>query len=367
LKCLFAKRQQRMTAETLTAKSHEQSCLIENIRGIQPIKIFSKEGDRISLWVNRYVDFLKSSYKTNFIKALTDNIKECLTGMEFIFIIFIAGLSIIHHQLSLGVVYSFLFYRQQFAESLSLFVDKLYDFKMLSIYQERLDDILHHPVDVNRQAIEASPSDFSLHAANLSYSYRQAGPMLFSNLTLTIHAGECVALTGPSGIGKSTLLKIMMGLLQPTEGQIRLGGISLSDIPRLRQCMASVMQDDCLLHGSLAQNIAFFSSSLSMDRVRHCATLACIDTEIMAMPMKYDTLVGDMGTSLSGGQRQRVLLARALYAEPKILFLDEATSHLDLDNERRVNQSIRSLGITCIMIAHRIDTIKMADRVIALT
>jgi ATP-binding cassette subfamily B protein RaxB len=126
------------------------------------------------------------------------------------------------------------------------------------------------------------------------------------------------------------------------------------------------MQDDQLLSGTIAQNITFFDPSPSMDRIRQCAKLAAIHSDIIAMPMGYGSLVGDMGTTLSGGQKQRILIARALYVEPRILFLDEASSHLDSATERSINNAIKELPITRITIAHRKETIAMADRVIDL-
>src|SRR5690606_32013219 len=142
--------------------------------------------------------------------------------------------------------------------------------------------------------------------------------------------GESVAITGPSGCGKTTLMRIMLGLLRPTNGRVLIDGLDINRNGRpIRNAVTSVMQDDHLFAGSIAQNISFFDEQPSRDRIFQSAALAAIHDEIIAMPMGYETLVGDMGTSLSGGQKQRILLARALYQQPKLLFLDEATSHLD--------------------------------------
>jgi ATP-binding cassette, subfamily B, bacterial CvaB/MchF/RaxB len=161
------------------------------------------------------------------------------------------------------------------------------------------------------------------------------------------------------------LIKIMMGLLKPTSGRVLLNGIEIEHSPA-RSTIAAVMQEDTLLSGSLAENIAFFEPISDQARIRHCAALAGIHDDIERMPMKYSTLVGDMGAALSGGQKQRILLARALYAKPKILFLDEATSHLDSVSEKHAHMSLAELRITRIIVAHRNETLALADVVLTL-
>jgi ATP-binding cassette subfamily B protein RaxB len=160
---------------------------------------------------------------------------------------------------------------------------------------------------------------------------------------------------GPSGGGKTTLIKIMLGLLEPTSGEVLIDGVPLLTIgyKAYREQIGTVMQEDQLLSGSIADNICFFDTSFDSERMIRCAQLAGIHDEIMAMPMTYNSLIGDMGSSLSGGQKQRVLLARALYHQPRILFLDEGTAHLDVDNERRINETLRHLNITRVCVAHR--------------
>jgi ATP-binding cassette subfamily B protein RaxB len=185
-------------------------------------------------------------------------------------------------------------------------------------------------------------------------------------VNLKIEEGESVAIVGPSGCGKTTLLKIILGLLTPTEGEVLVGGVNIQQLGSAhRELIGTVMQEDDLFAGSIADNISFFDAEPDRTRIEECARLAAIHDDILAMPMAYNTLIGDMGTSLSGGQKQRVLLARALYKQPRILALDEATSHLDVTCERSVNESVRALKLTRIIIAHRPETIGMAGRVIS--
>ncbi|WP_246616477.1 ATP-binding cassette domain-containing protein [Thaumasiovibrio subtropicus] len=177
-----------------------------------------------------------------------------------------------------------------------------------------------------------------------------------------------MALVGRSGTGKTTIAKLAMGLYKPTSGVISAFGqdINKTDLNTLRQSVGTVFQDDRLFNGSILQNISFFSQEPDLTWAIECAVRANVHDEISAMPMGYHSLIGEMGSSLSGGQKQRVLLARALYKKPRFLLLDEATSHLDVENEKVVNNTLRNLGITVFQIAHRPETIALADRVIEL-
>lgn len=179
-------------------------------------------------------------------------------------------------------------------------------------------------------------------------------------------AGESVAIVGPSGMGKTTLMKVMSGLLSPTSGNIYINDINVDTIGlnNYRDRIACVLQDDKLFSGTIAENISSFESVKDDKRIVECAILSNIHEEIMKMPMGYETMLSELGGSLSGGQKQRLMIARALYKQPSILFLDEATSHLDLKNEAYINQSISSLKITRIIIAHRESTIASVDRVL---
>jgi ATP-binding cassette subfamily B protein RaxB len=192
--------------------------------------------------------------------------------------------------------------------------------------------------------------------------------MILDNISFTIEAGESVAIVGPSGCGKTTLLNVLLGILPATAGEVFVGGVDIKHCGTdfLRSIVGTVLQDDVLFAGSIADNIHFFDPHANQNWVEQCAEMAAITEEIRSMPMGYQTLVGDMGTVLSGGQKQRILLARALYKRPKILFLDEATSHLDVEKEQIVNRAVKALNVTRVIIAHRPETIASTSRVIVL-
>ncbi|HBV0092549.1 TPA: ATP-binding cassette domain-containing protein, partial [Klebsiella pneumoniae] len=219
------------------------------------------------------------------------------------------------------------------------------------------------------RAVFSQDSGAKLEIKNLSYQYDPFSQPIFSNINITVEPGESVALIGPSGVGKTTLLKVMCGLLSPTSGDVLADNLDITKIGlnNYRLGIACVLQEDRLFSGSLIDNISGFEDNADLDFVMECAKRCNIHDEIMKMPMGYETIVGELGLGISGGQKQRILIARALYRRPSILFMDEATSHLDLKNESVINQSISALSITRIIVAHRPSTIASADRIIDLS
>ena len=266
------------------------------------------------------------------------------------------------------MLFAFMSYKRHLVDKGTHLVEKVLDFRILDLHLERLADIALSPPEPghDRPLAYVRPIGGRIELQNVSFRYAEGEPFVLENLSLTIEAGEYVTIAGPSGGGKTTLVKIMLGLLEPTSGEVLIDGILLPVIGSrvYREQVGVVMQDDQLLSGSIADNICFFDQSFDLTWMTRCAHAAAIHDDIMAMPMAYNTLIGDMGSSLSGGQKQRVLLARALYRRPRILFLDEGTAHLDVETERRINQTLKQLQITRISVAHRPETIKAADRIV---
>jgi ATP-binding cassette subfamily B protein RaxB len=345
------------------------------VRAIQTIKLFQKESERLSQWLNRLSAALEKDLKLASWFVRYDALNAILFGVENLLVIYFAVGAVNAGQMTLGMLYAFIAYKLAFMNSMNALVQFWVDYRMLDVHLERLKDIVHTPTERRFTAEHSGSSsahdallrlEGSVEVRNLGFRYSQQEPFVFRHLSFSIVAGEAVAITGPSGCGKTTLLKCMLGLLEPVEGQIFVDGEDIHKLPRYREQIAAVMQDDQLLNGSIADNIGCFEPKVDLNRVRRCARLAGIETEILAMPMQFNTLVGDLGSTLSGGQKQRVLLARALYRSPRILFMDEATSHLDVAMESHVNGNVAALHITRILVAHRTETVRSAGRKIEL-
>jgi ATP-binding cassette subfamily B protein RaxB len=266
---------------------------------------------------------------------------------------------------------AFIAYKDQFLDRVSNLIDKAVDLTMLKLHAERLADIAltaPEPREPGMTRPDEPRPPVAIEVRNLRFRYSESEPWVLDGVNFRVEPGETVAIVGVSGRGKTTLLKILASLLQPSQGEILIDGEPLAQVgvQHWRSMIAVVMQDDKLFAGSIADNICFFADSPDSRRIEQCARHAAVHDEILAMPMGYNTLIGDMGTVLSGGQKQRVLIARALYRRPSLLLLDEATSHLDVANEQAVSAAIRATRVTRIIAAHRPETIRSTDRVISL-
>ena len=342
---------------------------LETLQGIMPIKSFLKEKVRFNTWKNCYVQSLNADIKVARINVVYSVANQLLFHLEPIVVICMGVSLVLSSQFSVGMLIAFLSYRLMLVNKSASLLQNLVDYKLITIQLDRLSDlVMQEPELINCGVGCTKQMRGELTIEGVSFKYCDNDPNILSNLNVKIRAGEKVAIIGPSGSGKTTLLKIMMGLLVPTSGEVSIDAIPLNEfgLKNFRESTASVMQNDSLLSGSIVENIAFFDESICWDTVYDVAKKACIHDSIMQFKMGYETLVGDMGSTLSGGQKQRLLLARALYKKPKILFLDEATSHLDAANERAINNALKLLGVTQIIIAHRQETIQMADRIIDL-
>ncbi|KDC52739.1 MULTISPECIES: peptidase domain-containing ABC transporter [Pseudoalteromonas] len=360
----------QMSEEVIVNQAKEQSNFMETVRGIQTIKLFGREVQRQSVWHNKYADSLNSGIRVGHLNIGYEAFNKVIFGLENVLVIYFAAMLVMEGDLTVGMLFAFMAYKLQFVDKISSLIEKIIEFKMLSLHFNRLADISLTEKEQNIQGrMSGKKISGNIELKNISYRYSKKEAPIFNKLNLSIKAGESVAIIGPSGCGKTTLAKLMLGLFEPDEGRVEVDGIDIRQfgLGQYRTQIAAVMQDDQLLSGSIADNISFFDPELNMQQVQWAAEIAAIDKDILQMTMGYNTLVGDMGAALSGGQIQRLLLARALYRKPKILFMDEATSNLDTKLEFSVNEAVKTLDVTRIIIAHRPETIASADIVIELS
>jgi len=357
------------TEEQIINSARQQTYFLETLRGIRTIKVFGREDSRKSRWMNLMVDTSNAQVAAERISILFKAANMLIFGLQSVAVVWLGVILVLRGSFSTGMLFAFVAYQEMFKARMIALVDRGYEFRMLSVQAQRLADIvLARPEAVELGEVSSEPQPVAIEVKSLDFRYSEGDPWLLKNINLQIRSGECVAITGPSGAGKSTLLKLMAGLLQPQAGDVVINGHSVcASRAAVLGKVGFVLQDDSLFAGSISSNIAFASDVPDLERVQACARLACLHDEIMAMPMGYETLIGEMGGALSGGQQQRLLLARALYQQPSILILDEATSHLDVPTEQRIATMFSELRITRIFAAHRPDTVAIADRVLALT
>lgn len=356
--------------EQILRSAKQQSHFLESVRGVQSLKLFNRAADRRAAYQNLAADHLNAGIRVQRLHIVFKAVNGFLFGAENVAVIGIGAGLVLQGGFSVGMLFAFVAYKMQFTARIIGLVEKGIELKMLGLHTERVADVaLTSPEDdCPAVGMLRRPQRFDLEVRHLSFRYAEAEPCVLQSVNLFVEQGESVAIVGPSGCGKTTLLKIMLGLLTPASGDVLVGGVPIAHmgVEQYRSVIGTVMQEDQLFAGSIADNICFFDPQPDLEHIHYCACLAAVDHDILAMPMGYHTMIGDMGTALSGGQRQRLLLARALYKKPKILFLDEATSHLDVSREQHVNEAIRQLRLTRVIVAHRPETIASVDRVIAL-
>ncbi|TQI78156.1 ATP-binding cassette subfamily B protein RaxB [Serratia fonticola] len=360
----------QFSEEQIIKSAKANSHFMETLYGISTIKALGINSKRSNYWLNLNVDATNTGIKITRFNMLFGGINTLITTMDQVIILWLGAMMVIENGMTLGMFMAFNAYRGQFSQRASSLIDLAINLRMLSLHNERISDIVFTQAEDEAEAREIFQpgKGVAVDVKELTYQYDALSKPIFADINFSIEAGESVAVVGPSGAGKTTLLKVMCGLLYPTHGRILVDGIDIHKvgINNFRRSIACVLQDDRLFSGSIAENICGFEANQNQELMVACAMYSNIHNEIMQLPMGYESLIGELGTGISGGQKQRLFIARALYRRPSILFMDEATSHLDLENEAMINKAISSLKITRIIVAHRPSTIASADRVIDL-
>jgi ATP-binding cassette subfamily B protein RaxB len=352
----------------LVEAARQQSHFFETARGMQSIKVSGIESQRRSAYLNLLHRTVDREVWLARLDLVFSQSNALVMGLERVVVIWIGASLTLDGTFTVGMLIAYLAYKEQFTQRVATLIDRIMEFRMLRLHGERLADIVMTEPEPAENLAELPMKPPLIQARSLSFRYAEGEPWVVMNCDLDIAAGESVAIAGPSGCGKSTLVKLLLGLLSPASGEIHIDGVPLKQLgaANFRRTAGVVMQDDQLFAGSIGENISLFGDTWDQDRIEEAARRAAVHDDIVAMPMGYHSLIGDMGSSLSGGQRQRILMARALYRRPMVLILDEATSHLDVERERLVNAAVNALELTRIIVAHRPETIASADRVLVM-
>jgi ATP-binding cassette, subfamily B, bacterial CvaB/MchF/RaxB len=372
INCLFRLlvygRYREASEEAIVNEAKQQTHFIETIRGIASVKLLGIGERRRSVWINHFVETMNARLRLQRLDLFFTRANEFLFGGDRVILLILGAKMVIDNRLTLGMLVAFLAYKDQFATRVGNLINSAFHLQTLNVQTERLSDIaLAEPeTKIGLSYLPGGSREgegVRLVAEGLSLRYSETEPWIFRDVDFTVERGQCCAITGASGCGKTSFLKVLMGLLPPIEGAVLVDecDIRTLSVASYRRCVAGVLQNDGLFAGSIAENICGFDDNPNLAEIEECAGRAAIIDDIRRMPMGFETLVGDMGSTLSGGQKQRIVLARALYQKPRILFLDEATSHLDEPTEAAIADALRGLKMTRIIVAHRPATVALAD------
>ncbi len=364
--------QRRLQDSLLHQQAREQTHSIETLRAMHSIRSANGEGQRLASWSVRFTGMLRAGLGLARFNLQTGMLESTVQALLHVAVIYVAATAVLDNPqlFTVGMLFAFLAYKNQFTERADSLVGHVLSCRLLDLHLQRVGDILLAEPDLPSmppQSLPATTTDITVNG--LGFRYGAQDPWVFRNVSCTFPTGRLVAIVGASGSGKTTLMKLLLGLYSPVEGEIRIGGhlLDRASAPPWRNRLGVVLQEDQLISGTIADNIALLTGDLDLERVQNAALLAGIHEEICLMPMGYLSLVGDLGSSLSSGQRQRLLIARALYRQPEVLFLDEGTAHLDPAREADLCDVLAGLPITRIVVAHRPALICKADLILSLS
>ena len=355
--------------ESIAASALESTSFIENVQRHRAIKLLGAEADREDAWGERYVNSLNAGARLGRFGLHVGLAGSAIGNVEGVVMLLLGAHKVIEGEFTLGMLFAFSSYASMFSGRMHALIGAVVGLRMLRLHLERIADIglEERELSTETQGLRMELCG-QIRARSLEFAYGDEEDVILDGVDFDIEAGEFVAITGESGKGKTTLIKLLTKLLAPVRGEIRVDGVALKrlDTVDYRHQLGVVMQDDDLFSGSLLENIAAGETQPDLERAERVARLACIHEDIERMPMQYLTLVGHMGSTLSGGQRQRLMIARAVYREPRILLLDEGTAHLNDELQRRLLDNLASLGVTIIAVTHDPRVIDRADRCIRL-
>jgi ABC-type bacteriocin/lantibiotic exporter with double-glycine peptidase domain len=362
-------RQRELTGESLRAQASSESFLVEMLHGIETLKASGSETRAAERWSGLFVEQLNALIARNRLSGIVDALLSSVRVAGPLVLLCYGATRVLDGGLSLGVMLSALALGQSLLTPIASLVATASQLSLMGSYLDRIEDVLRTPVEQERALVQpAPPLSGRVTLRDVTFRYSSTSSDVIKNASVDIAPGQFVAIVGRSGSGKSTLSNLLLGLYSPAAGQILYDGIDMKHLEwrSVRQQLGIVPQRAFLFGDTIRANIAMANPALPIEQIEDASRVACIDQDIAAMPMRYNTPLLDGGASLSGGQRQRIALARALALRPAILLLDEATSALDSITERAVQENLSRLGCTRIVVAHRLSTVRNADLILVL-
>ncbi|MDD2330260.1 MAG: peptidase domain-containing ABC transporter [Bacteroidales bacterium] len=369
----FMKYRRELDHKRFAQSAGEQSNIIQLITGMQEIKLNNCEKQKRWQWERIQVKLFKIGIKGLILGQLQQVGSVFFSQTTNIIVSFIAAKAVVDGQMTLGMMMSLTYIIGQLSSPIEQFIGFARSFQDAQISLERLNEV--HGKEDEEETIENKltvlPDKRNISIENLSFSYDGADrDYVLDDINLTIPQEKVTAIVGASGSGKTTLIKLMLGFYEPNKGNIKIGETPLSVInPHLwRSKSGSVMQDGFIFSETIAQNIGVGDDHVDIEKLRHAVTVANIRDFIDGLPLGYNTKIGMEGNGISQGQRQRILIARAVYKNPEFIFLDEATNALDANNEKEIMQHLHGFyqGKTVVVVAHRLSTVKDADKIVVL-
>jgi ABC-type bacteriocin/lantibiotic exporter with double-glycine peptidase domain len=352
----------------LSTKADEQSYLVEAMSGIAMLKAAGAEDRAFDRWSDLFNKQLNVSLERGYLSAVIDTGMGTIRTLSPLILLWYGSLHVLDGSLSLGSMLALNTLAAAFLSPITSLVANGQQLQMVGAQLDRLADVLDAEPEQEASAGLRPRLSGRIEVRDLSFRYDPNAPLVLRDISLSIKPGQKIALVGPTGSGKSTLALLLLGLYAPTAGEIFYDDVALKAVNfrSLREQFGVVLQESFLFSGSIRQNITLNNPNLPLEETIKAARLAGIHEDIANMPMAYETIVSEGGTTLSGGQRQRLAIARALAHNPSILVLDEATSHLDVETEAVVDQNLSGLTCTRIVIAHRLSTVRNADQIFVL-